>query len=124
MMEEKRRYHRLAVAVPMRFRVPPDEAWVEAAVLNISGTGVSLTAPRILRERQEVLMEIFPEEDPVEMHGRVVWVAEEPSLVGGQEGPAWRAGVRIVEPIRFDERDFLAFYARKLREYFSGGRGI
>ncbi|MDP2653327.1 MAG: PilZ domain-containing protein [Candidatus Omnitrophota bacterium] len=114
-MQEKRAYHRLKVGIPMKFRVPPQEREIETSTLDISGTGVSFSAKEELKPRQELLMYLLlPEKDRIEIHAKVVRVERNP-----QDQSHYNVGVRIIDPIKFDEREFVRFYAAKLKEFFT-----
>lgn len=112
-MNDKRRYHRMRIAVPMSFVTPPDQARPLATTLDISGLGLSFETDRELKVRQELLMYLLlPGEDRVEAHGRVARVERiSPSR--------FKIGVEIVDPIKFDEKKLVKFYAAQLKEFFS-----
>ena len=112
-MKERRNYHRMKISVPMSFCVPPDTAHIFTTTLDISGIGVSFATDKEVKVRQELLMYILiPEGERAEVHAKVVRVARvSPSR--------FQVGVRILDPIKFDEKKFVKFYAGKLKEYFS-----
>jgi len=111
-MQEKRRYHRLSIAVPMSFCVPPDTSRLLTSTLDVSVLGVSFTTDKELQTRQELLMYLsFPGEKKVEVHGKVLRVERiSPNR--------FKIGVRILDPIKFDEKKFVRFYAERLKEFF------
>jgi hypothetical protein len=114
-MTEKRRYHRMQVEIPMSFCVPPRKKKLATTTLDISGTGVAFLTTTALQVRQELLMYLLlPVKQQIEIHGKVVRL----ELVENSSGPFYRAGVKIMDPIKFDEKKFLKFYAQKLLEYF------
>ena len=121
-MQDKRRYHRMKLEVPVSFRVPPKRKVVDTSTLDISGTGVAFVTTEALKVRQELLMYLLlPIDKKIEIHAKVVRVAREE----GQptDYPAlYRVGVKIVDPIKFDERQFVRFYAEKLLEFFGKGK--
>ena len=112
-MQEKRTYHRMQASVPMSFRVPPDESRSLTTTLDIGGLGISFATAKELKVRQELLMYLLlPGEERVEVHAKVVRIERvSPSR--------FKVGVRILDPIKFDEKKFIRFYAAKLREFFS-----
>jgi hypothetical protein len=118
-MVEQRRYHRMKVEIPMTFRVPPRDKMVATATLDISGTGIAFWTVDPLKVRQELLIYLLLGRERVELHARVVGVKGEQSP-GGEAG--FRVGVKIVEPIKFDEKKFIKFYCEKLLEFFGKGR--
>lgn len=110
-MNEKRRYHRMKIEIPMSFWVPPDEKNVSTSTLDIGGTGVSFVTPEEVKARQELLMYLFlPEEGKTEIHAKVVRVEK--------AGTQNKVAVRIIDPIKFDEKKFISFYAARLKEVF------
>lgn len=115
-MQEKRRYHRLRVEIPITYTVPPRGLTPrETATLDISGTGVAFVTGEELKERQELLMYLLlPEQDKIEVHAKVV----RSEVVKDAGRSQYRIGVRIVDPIKFDEKKFIKFYAQKLHEFF------
>ena len=117
--KDKRRYHRMNVAIPMSFRVPPKEKIVSTATLDISGTGVAFVTTEALKARQELLLylQLAPGEK-VEIHAQVVHVVPEANPAGRSQ---YRVSVKIVDPIKFDERRFVKFYSDKLIEFFGKG---
>lgn len=121
-MQDKRRYHRMKLEVPMSFRVPPKRKFIDTATLDISGTGVAFITTEELKVRQELLMYLLlPINTKIEIHAKVVRVAREegqPSVYP----TLYRVGVNIVDPIKFDEREFVKFYAEKLVEFFGRGQ--
>ena len=120
-MQDKRRYHRMKLEVPMSFRVPPKRKLIDTSTLDISGTGVAFITTEELKVRQELLMYLLlPIDTKIEVHAKVVRVAREE----GQPSDypmLYRVGVKIVDPIKFDEREFVKFYAEKLLEFFGKG---
>jgi len=119
-MTEQRRYHRMKIEIPMTFRIPPSEKMITTATLDISGTGVAFWTDEPLKLRQELLIYLLLSgQESVELHAKVVAVKAEPSSVGH---PGSRVSVRIVDPIKFDEKKFVKFYSDKLIELFGKGR--
>jgi hypothetical protein len=103
-MDEKRRYHRLALQVPLQFRVPPSKNRIMASTRNISGTGILFRTDENVKVRQELLMyfQLPGYAGESEIHGKVVRVES------GQ------VAVRVMDPIKFDERRYAKFYASNL----------
>lgn len=121
-MQDKRCYHRMKLEVPMNFRVPPKRKFIDTSTLDISGTGVAFITTEELKVRQELLIYLLlPGHTKIEIHAKVVRVAREE----GQPSDypvLYRIGVKIVDPIKFDERAFVKFYAEKLLEFFGRGK--
>ena len=111
-MVEKRRYHRMKIVVPMSFRLPPENKTLVTSTLDISGLGVSFVTDKALKVRQELLMYLsLPGEEKVETHARIVRVEDlDPGF--------YKVSVELVDPIKFDEKKFVKFYATKLKEFF------
>lgn len=116
-MNEHRNYHRLNVEIPMTFRVPPDQNEFTTTTINIGGMGIYFTTTRPLQERQELLLYLHlpGQDDKVELHAQVV-------RVDPQEGdPEHRVAVKLTDNIKFDEKEFVKFYAQQLNRFFKGG---
>jgi len=110
-MQDKRRYHRMKMQIPMSFRVPPRKDSIATSTLDISGTGISFITAEDIKVRQELLMYLLlPNNEAIEMHAKVVRVQK---TDGGH-----RVAVRIVDPIKFDEKKFASFYAKLLVDFF------
>ena len=108
---EKRRYHRMKMEIPMSFRIPPDEKIHSTTTLDISGTGVSFVTDDQLQEKQELLIYLLlPEEGKTEIHAKVIR--------SEKEGERNRVAVRLTDTIKFDEKKFVDFYAARLKEVF------
>lgn len=102
----------------MNFRVPPHKKLISSSTLDISGTGVAFSTQEEVKPRQELLMYLLlPVKETIEIHSKVIWVKK---VKGGllRSSGGYRVGVRIVDPIKFDEREFIRFYAEKLIEFF------
>ncbi len=121
-MSDKRRYHRMKLEIPMSFRVPPRKKLIDTATLDISGTGVAFITTEELQIRQELLMFLLlPINMKIELHAKIVRVEQEKGRP--TDYPLlYRVGVKIVDPIKFDERKFVKFYAEKLVEFFGKGK--
>jgi len=112
-MQERREYHRMKVSVPMSFCIPPDFSRCLSTTLDIGGTGLSFTTAVAPQPRQELLLYLMlPGEEKVEVHARVIRTER----ISPQR---FKVGVRIVDPIKFDEKKFVKFYAGQLKELFS-----
>ena len=111
-MEEKRNYHRIKLNVPMRYFVPPTAKEFVATTWDVSGTGLSFDTPEELKVRQELLiyLSLNNEQEPIEMHAKVVRVEK-----GLEQTQNFRVGVRIADDIKFDEREYVKFYADHLK---------
>ena len=109
-MQEKRAYHRFTINVPMSYRVPPQQKEVSVTTLDVSGTGLLFETPNELKVRQELLMYLSLDgQNLVEMHGKVVRVEWDPA-----QAQSYRVGVRIADKMKFDERQYVKFYADQL----------
>jgi len=108
----------MSIEVPMSFRVPPRENEIATATLDISGTGVSFLTDETLKLRQELLVYLqLPGSEKIEIHAKIVRLDSVPDAQG------WtRVGVKIVDPIKFDERKLVKFYSQKLVEVFGKGK--
>ena len=113
-MDEKRRYHRLALQVPLQFRIPPRKDRINALARNISGTGILFQTMEHVKVRQELLMylQLPGGVGESEIHGKVVRV--EPGQVA----------VKVMDPIKFDERHYVKFYASRLLAASSVKAGV
>lgn len=119
-MAEKRRYHRMKIEIPMSFRVPPREKNIVTSTLDISGTGIAFSTSEPIKERQELLLYLLlPSNEKIELHAKVVRVQAEASVSGSSR---WRVSVKIVEPIKFDEKRFVKFYSEQLIALFGKGK--
>ena len=120
-MSEKRRYHRLKISLPFSYSIPPSKKAVETATLDICGTGLAFVTHENLKTRQEILMYLLiPGHKKVEVHARVARVEQQDGA--DASNPQYKVGVRIMDPIKFDESQFIKFYADKLLEYFGKGQ--
>ena len=109
-MPEKQAYHRLKIKVPLRYVVPPQFKEISTVTADVSGTGLSFDTQQELKIRQELLMYLsLDDQKPVEMHAKVVRIEMNPS-----QTPGFRVGVRIADKIKFDEREYVKFYAGQL----------
>jgi len=102
-MDEKRRYHRLSVEIPLQFRIPPRKDRIAASTADIGGTGILFKTGADVKIRQELLMYLdLPGSGPSEIHGKVV------------RSGAGQVAVKVMDPIKFDERNYVKFYASRL----------
>ena len=109
-MQEKRAYHRLKINVPLSYVVPPQPKAISTVTADVSGTGLSFDTPEALKVRQGLLMYLsLGNRNAVEVHAQVVRVEADP-----HQPRSFRVGVRIADRLKFDERDYVKFYARQL----------
>ena len=74
-MDEKRRYHRMKIEIPMNYRIPPEDNFNITTTLDISGTGIAFTSNTELKIGWEVFMHLLlSEEQEIELRAEVVWV--------------------------------------------------
>ena len=112
-MQDKRRYYRMNAEIPMSFRIPPSKESEGSATSDIAGMGIAFTTKQQPKIRQELLMYLhLPENKKTEVHGQVVRV-EQPK---GPGDLTCKVAVKLMDPIKFDERDYVKFYASKLKE--------
>lgn len=120
-MDEKRRYHRMKIEIPMNYRIPPEDNFNITTTLDISGTGIAFTSNTELKIGWEVFMHLLlSEEQEIELRAEVVWVKETLPEYDEEKPAIFRIGVRILEPIQFDEKQFIKFYTQHLGDMFKG----
>ena len=122
-MEEKRRYHRMKIEIPMNYRIPPEDKFNITTTLDISGTGVSFTADTKLKIGWEVFMHLLLSDDQeIELRAEVVSVNEILPEYDEERPCLYRTGVRILEPVQFDEKQFIKFYTQHLSAMLKGDK--
>ncbi len=113
-MSERRRYHRLDMSIPMRFCIPPRMVKRQAVTVDIGGQGIGFLTSAEVEVRQELLVYIeLPDRQHAELHAQVVRVTPQ------GKGAEKLVVVKLLDPIKFDERQFVKFYAAKLNKTFS-----
>ena len=107
-MQDKRRYHRINEEVPLNFVALPDKRFIPGTTINIGGMGIAFSTQEQLTARQELLLYLnLPKKKKAEVHVKIVRVEK-------KEGQEQRVAVHLMDPVKFDENDFVKFYAEKL----------
>lgn len=113
---DKRRCHRFQLELPVCFHPashPADLA--EATTLNISAMGICMATREPLISGEEILIYLqLPSCEDVQVLTRVIWTRE------NSHDPvhAFRVGLKIIEPFRFDEAKFVKFFATQMVNFF------
>ena len=86
-----------------------------AMTINVSANGICLITREPLEVDQEILMQVkIPPEDRVIIRTQVVWVKEMPGTIVRE----YQVGLRVVEPMQFEETKFVKFCAQKMLEFW------
>jgi Tfp pilus assembly protein PilZ len=120
-MVDKRRCLRHKIEVPAWFKNTRYQKDLSlATTINISATGICLTTREPLEAGQEVLMQVkLPPDERVIINTRVVWIQE----IMGLTVREYLVGLRLVEPMQFEEKKFVQFCARKMLDFYNQEQG-
>ncbi len=116
-MQDKRRCLRFSIELPAWYKSQKkrrDDSY-KAVTLDISATGICFVSEEELNAGDELVMKLeLPRKEIIRIGTKVVWVK---GLfgVGARE---YRVGVRITEPIKFDESRFVKFCAQVMLDLF------
>lgn len=74
-MKERRRYTRIGISLPIKYRITDKGRWYETSSLNISAGGVLIPTVPCLDIGTELKLQIYlpDEKKPIKARGRVVW---------------------------------------------------
>ncbi len=117
-MDEKRRCFRFKLEVPAWFkntRYQQKDLSI-ASTVNVSATGIALTTREPLEVGQQILMQVkLPPDERVIVRAEVVWVKD----ITRTFIPEYQVGLRLVEPMQYEEGKFVKFCAQKMLEFFN-----
>lgn len=113
---EQRRCFRFKMELPAWFRNSRSQKDLSlATTLDVSATGMCLATREALEVGQEILMQVkLPPEDRVIIRTRVVWVRE----IAGTMVREYQVGLRLVEPMQYEEGKFVKFFAKKMLDFW------
>lgn len=114
-MIERRRCLRFSIELPAWYRKPKSREFSDSVTLDISATGICCVVKEEIPRGTELTMRIkLPPKEVILINTKVIWV-ESLFGAGAQE---YRIGVKIMEPIRFDEKKFVKFCAKIMLDLF------
>jgi hypothetical protein len=114
-MQEKRRCLRFSVELPAWYKNTSDKNFTNAITLDISATGICFVNDDELEPGQELLMKVkLPPKEEIVINTKVIWVKG----LFGSGAKEYRVGVKITEPVRFDESKFVKFCAKIMLDLF------
>ena len=117
-MEEKRRVLRFKLEVPAWFKNTKykNKDLSIASTMNVSATGIALITREALEVGQQVLMQVkLPPDERVIVRAEVVWVRD----ITRTFIPEYQVGLRLVEPMQYEESKFVKFCAKKMLEFYN-----
>ena len=116
-MSDHRRCYRLDIALPVTLKPTSSKKKVLTAVTrDISALGFCILCKDRPSVGESVALELaLPNRQKLKIHAQVVWVAEEPYIHDDKE---YRAGVKIIDAPKADEKKFVKFYASSLLSFF------
>lgn len=114
-MQEKRRCLRFSIELPAHYKKSKGKDFSHAITLDISATGICFVSGEELHPGQELLMRLkLPPKETIMINTKVIWVRG----LFGSGAQEHRVGVKIIEPIRFDEAKFVKFCAKIMLDLF------
>jgi c-di-GMP-binding flagellar brake protein YcgR len=114
-MSDKRRCLRFSIELPAWYKNSKNNDFLNAVTLDISATGICFVAEEEIEVGQELLMKVkLPPRETILINTKVVWVRG----LFGSGATEHRVGVKIIEPIRFDEAKFVQFCAKIMLDLF------
>jgi len=113
---DNRRTMRFRLEVPAWFKNTRYQQELSlATTLNVSATGLCILTREPVEVGQFVLMQVkLPPEDRLIINTRVVWVRE----ILGSFVREYQVGLKLVEPMQFEESRFVRFCAQKMVEFY------
>ena len=114
---DKRRCLRFRIELPAWYTRPHRQDEGAAVTLDISATGACFISPDPLDVGRVLVMRIkLPHNEIVRIKVKVIWV----KALFGSGADEYRIGVRIIEPVAFDEAKFVRFCAGLMLDIFKG----
>jgi len=116
-LQDKRRCLRFSIELPAWFKSQKKrkEETFKAITLDISATGICFVNDDELSVGDYLVMKLeLPRKEIIQIGTKVVWVKG----LFGVGAKEYRVGVRIVEPIKFDESRFVQFCAQIMLDLF------
>ena len=115
-MPERRRYNRIKAWLPLTYCVPPSQEKKASITVDIAGLGLLFPVSQPLENRQELLVNLnLPNNPNAEVHVKVTRVTKEIHQKD-PEHPIYWVGVKLQDPIKFDEREYIKYYASQLKK--------
>jgi len=117
-MSDKRRCQRFPIEVPATFQLADsDENISFAATVDVSATGLSIITKEPLPKGQQIIINLqFPHHKIWVIHAEVMRVEAKDALMFLGGIMEFKVGIRIVEPIQGDEREYIRYIAEKIKE--------
>ncbi len=78
--------------------------------MDVSATGMSFITKEELELRRHLLVEVQTPDEKLTLHTQVVWVEGDFSTAVRE----YRVGLRLVEPLKYDEKKFVRFCAEQM----------
>lgn len=114
-IQEKRRCFRFSIALPAWYRKTKKGSFTNAVTLDVSATGICFVSEEELDPGQGLVIKIIlPPNQKILLNTRVIWVKS----LFGSGCHEYRVGVKIIEPVHFDESKFVKFCAKLMLDLF------
>lgn len=114
-LKDQRRCLRFSIELAAVYKKPGEDDFSNAVTLDISATGICFVSDEELEPGLELMMKIqLPPNETVVLKTQVIWVKS----LFGSGAHEFRVGVKIMEPIQFDESKFVKFCARMMLDLF------
>ncbi len=109
-MEDRRKYQRISVELPARYRLAGAKASVyTSTVINLGAEGICFVAREPVAEGEEIDLKIeLQKGETVSIKVKTVWKRPE------QDMERSKIGVKIIEAAGPDEEKFIKFYCNKV----------